>query len=271
MTEPFAKVAGMKHPIGSRRWSAVLSALLWLALASGTALLAAEPPAPWLFFDLGENSLVATPEDPRTGDIASLSWIRYAGDSGKVTNAHEYLKSLRSRGYPIGLIVNIPAEWGDPQLKQGNSWLAESDPATKEQAALALTAAKLEAINDYFEGRGPEDGPGQKRRWNDPAYPSMDFALFTRGAVFAPFFARFRKPMDGPTRSPDQLYLYRRAVELASRLGGRAIYQGTNSNDLAAAEEAGMLVRQLPYDAGRKVQAKGYYLDGPELDRMTRP
>ena len=81
----------------------------------------ASPPAreseavkPWVFFDLGENSLVATPKDPNTGDIVKLSWMRYVGEDGKEADARTYLEGLRVHGYSVGLIVNIPQDWGDP-------------------------------------------------------------------------------------------------------------------------------------------------------------
>ncbi|MBI4869583.1 MAG: hypothetical protein HY816_21815 [Candidatus Wallbacteria bacterium] len=254
--------------------------LLFALLALGAQLLGAWPrvqaadtsrPKPWVFFDLGENSLVSTPKDPASGDIVSLAWIRYLANDGKVTDAHAYLTRLRASGYSIGLVMNLPADWGDPQLEKANAWLSESNPARKEELAASLTAAKLELVRDYFEGRGPGDEPRRKPRWNDPQYPSVDFSLFPSGSIFVPFFQRNRKPMDGPARSSDQLFLYRQAVALAARHGAKALYQATDARDIAGAREAGMLVRQLPYDPDRRVQQKGYYLDEAAIERMTRP
>jgi hypothetical protein len=248
-------------------------AVLWLASLAGVAAFGQPQDVtgkPWLFFDLGENTLVVTVKDPRTGDIASMSWVRYQGPDGKVTDARTYLTSLRAHGYPVGLAVNIPQEWGDPGLTQARVWLTETDPAKKDQLAQALTAAKMEAIRDYFEGRGPGDPPDQKPRWQDPNYPEMDFDVFTPGDILVPFLARFRKPMDGPARSDDELLLYRQAIEMAARHGCKAIYQGADANDIAGAKKAGMVSHLLPFRSESPVQARGYYLSESQIDEMAR-
>jgi len=57
---------------------------------------------PWIFFDLGANTLVETTE---TGSKP----MNY------MPGAWEYLKDLRSKGYHLGLLVNIPESWGETQ------------------------------------------------------------------------------------------------------------------------------------------------------------
>jgi phosphoglycolate phosphatase-like HAD superfamily hydrolase len=69
--------------------------LLATALLSSPAF-AAPCARPWLLFDTG-NVLIDT------SDFAHLRFM---------PGAREYLRDARRRGYRIGLIVNIPDEWG---------------------------------------------------------------------------------------------------------------------------------------------------------------
>jgi FMN phosphatase YigB (HAD superfamily) len=57
---------------------------------------------PWLFFDLGADTIV----DTQTDDFKKVYYM---------PGAHEYLADLRAKGYHLGLLVNIPASWGDTQ------------------------------------------------------------------------------------------------------------------------------------------------------------
>ena len=243
----------------------ILCCALWVVVATAFA----EAPAkPWLFFDLGENSLLSTGKD-RDGDLNAVAWMKFQGDDGKPTDALAYLEGLRAKGYPIGLIINIPEEWGDPDLSRANAWLA-ADPARRDELAAPLTASKMEALIDYFDGHGPGDDPAQKRRWTDATHPAFDFQVFTRGAVLFPFFTRFRKPMDGPLVSKDQLFLYQEALELATRQGRRAIYQCADPGDATGARKAGLTVRPLSFEVTRGIQRKGYYMNDAEIDALLR-
>jgi hypothetical protein len=58
---------------------------------------------PWLFFDLGENTLVYTDGRSPEGDLIDMHYME---------GANEYLHDLADKGYPVNLIVNIPGEWG---------------------------------------------------------------------------------------------------------------------------------------------------------------
>lgn len=53
---------------------------------------------PWVFFDLGETLV-----DTKTSDFKALTFM---------PGAREYVRHLARKGYPMGLIVNIPANWG---------------------------------------------------------------------------------------------------------------------------------------------------------------
>ncbi|MBI3558562.1 MAG: hypothetical protein HY074_20015 [Deltaproteobacteria bacterium] len=53
---------------------------------------------PYIFFDLG-NTLV----DTKTYDFEKIMYM---------PGAYNYLRELKSHGYPLGMIVNIPESWG---------------------------------------------------------------------------------------------------------------------------------------------------------------
>ena len=79
-----------------------------------------ESPKPWMFFDLGENTLVRTPENPITHDLENIQYM---------PGAQEYLQNLSKRGYPLGLLVNWPPEEGGiDALKQyiSERWIDRS-------------------------------------------------------------------------------------------------------------------------------------------------
>lgn len=253
-----------------RRVFAVFRLILLISLTLTIARAAPPAPAkrPWVFFDLGENSLVTTPKDS-AGDITVSAWIRYRTPCGGTTDAHTYLSTLRAHGYQTGVIINIPEDWGDPDLSGANAWLTETDPDRKAELARNLTAAKLEVIQDFFEGRAPGDRTDQPRRWRDAAYPAIEFSVFSRENILLPFLTQYRKPMDGPIQSSDELYLYRQAIALAAKHGCQAVYQGADPNDVASAQKAGMITRLLPYRPGQSVQAADYYLSEAQLEKLS--
>ena len=245
-----------------------LMLLISLTLTVARAAPGASANRPWVFFDLGENSLVTTPKDS-SGDITAVAWIRYQAPGGATTDAHTYLSTLRAHGYQTGVIINIPADWGDPDLSGARAWLAATDPDRKAELARGLTAAKIEVLQDFFEGHAPGDATDRSPRWRDAAYPAMEFSLFTRENILLPFLTGYRKPMDGPARSTDEMYLYRQAIALAAKHGCQAIYQGADPNDVANAQKAGMITRLLPYRPGQSVQAADYYLSEAQLDQLS--
>lgn len=59
---------------------------------------------PFLFFDLGLNTLVDTSqEDPQTHEMIDVHYV---------PGAREYLAKLHELGYPLGLLVDVPEGWG---------------------------------------------------------------------------------------------------------------------------------------------------------------
>ncbi len=81
--------------------------LLSLLLAMPAGRASAAPVCVQIYFDLG-NTLVDTTQRDGQGEIKKIFYFP------KVPN---YLDALVARGYQLGLIVNVPAEWGIPGLE----------------------------------------------------------------------------------------------------------------------------------------------------------
>lgn len=244
--------------------------LFFFTVLAPLAAQAPEPVRPWLFFDLGDT-LIGTETDPETGDLARLWWTRFRAADGSVTDAHAYLTRMKALGFRIGLIVNIPQYWGDAGLRRARAWRSEPDEARRRRLMNELTKIKLDTIAEYFRGRGPGDAPDQLPRWNDPAFPSLDWSLFDPEGRLVPFFDENRKPDKAPYTSTAQLLLFQQALEIARRSGLPAVYQGENPHEIAAAKDVGLIGHQVPYVDGVPVQAKGFFLGEAEiLEALTR-
>jgi hypothetical protein len=227
------------------------------------------PPKPWLFFDLGDT-LVKTVIDPASHDMVRISWMRYYDEDGTVSDAFAYLTKMKAKGYPIGLIANIPQNWADPDLSKAKAWLAESDPVRRQALASALTRQKLGAMNDFFEGHGQGDAADHARRWNDPAHPAMEWEIFGPAFLLVPFFDEYRKPDKGPAQRDDQLFLFHQAFRLASRANTRLIYHGDNKWEIEAARGVGLISRLVPFQPNAEVQPKGFYLDEGGIEGLLK-
>jgi hypothetical protein len=239
-------------------------ALLSMALAAEPA----EGAKPWLFFDLGDT-VIRTPSDPQTHDGFNFHWMRFKDADGTPTDSHAYLTKLAKLGYKIGMITNIPQEWGDPELKKAKAWLAETDPEKRAHLAMALTEIKRGVIADFFQGKGPGDPADHPRRWNDPLHPDMEWGMFPLNLSLIPFLTEYRKPDHGPPTSDRQLYLFAEAVHRAARAGARALYQGENKFEVAAAQQAGMLGHLAVFKATQDIQDKGFLLSPAEIDHLV--
>ena len=77
---------------------------------------------PWVFFDLGDTLI----------DVKS----RKGKDVQYLPGAAEYLADLRSKGYHIGLITNVPENWGP-------------DHRTKVQVLKKGTPADVESLRTF--------------------------------------------------------------------------------------------------------------------------
>ncbi|MGK5085442.1 hypothetical protein WDW37_19310 [Bdellovibrionota bacterium FG-1] len=73
-----------------------------IALAKPTASASGNCGKGWVYFDLGDTLI-------DTHDWDHLKYLQ---------GAHDYLNSLKSAGFHLGLIVNIPEKWGDTESKK---------------------------------------------------------------------------------------------------------------------------------------------------------
>jgi FMN phosphatase YigB (HAD superfamily) len=81
----------------------IFTLLSFLVVAMGLSHSAhADCDLPWVFLDLGANTVIDTSDD-------TFDKVRY------MPGAHEYLQNLRNKGYHVGLLVNIPEAWGKTQ------------------------------------------------------------------------------------------------------------------------------------------------------------
>ncbi|MER5785437.1 hypothetical protein ABT104_27560 [Streptomyces mobaraensis] len=121
---------------GSARTGLALSAaLVWAVLgatasaalpqdasgATGTAAVARERACPVVYFDLGET-LVHTAAD---------------GSTGYRSGAASYLRALRERRVPVGLITNVPPSWGTTDAERAARLRKEVDAAWRGPAPFA--------------------------------------------------------------------------------------------------------------------------------------
>ncbi len=131
----------------------------------------------WVFFNLG-NTLI------------DLSQGR--GNQSYMPGAKQHLEQLRAKGYHLGLISNIPPDWG-----------------TTHQERLARLKNEV------------------RRGWKD----SIPFSWDEFELILLPANKEEAKP------SP---VLFRRALEAAMEMGGRAFFQGESQADVEVAAKTGL-------------------------------
>lgn len=141
---------------------------------------------PWVFFDLGNTIVMSAPGVP----------AQYA------PGAHAYLRELRRRGFPVGLITNIPEKWGNTR------------------------AEKVRALKDFIA-----------ETWTkDPSVEAMEWGDFPDAVILIPFHDVERKPDPFLFRSATAL------VKLAEGDSGCPIvYQGEDPAEIEAARKEGLI------------------------------
>ncbi len=141
---------------------------------------------PWVFFDLGNTVVASKP----------------GAESEYISGAHEYVKQLKRRGYRIGLISNVPQNWG----------------ATTEEKVKALKKMIAESWT-----KNPNADP-------------MDWSDFSDALLFVPNRAEYRKPAPYLFRSAlSQVSL----EEGETRC--RVVFQGEDPKEVEAAKKEGMV------------------------------
>ncbi|MBS1963852.1 MAG: hypothetical protein JST04_16700 [Bdellovibrionales bacterium] len=169
--------------------SVAAASVLGLAAAFAvTASISATPPdcgKPWVFFDLGNTVVASAP----------------GRESRYVPGAHAYVQELRRRGYPVGLLTNIPEKWGRTR------------------------AEKIRALKRLM-----------RETWTtDPAAEAMDWSDFPEAVIVIPPSDAERKP--APYLFEAALTF---AARDAGRDGCPVIFQGEDPAEIAAAEKAGL-------------------------------
>ncbi|MBS1964091.1 MAG: hypothetical protein JST04_17905 [Bdellovibrionales bacterium] len=164
---------------------------------------------PYVFFDLG-NTLV----DTKTHDYNPMSLM---------PGAAAYVEKLLAAGYPLGLIVDVPEEWGRNY--------PPGEPVKD------LKTAKWLRTLDFINGKVPED----KTSWEGKPFDANLFGEFKgegRGRVFV---GRVLQPMkDAQRKDGGSLVLFEEAKKIAEAAGCDALYISEAEDQLKWANAAGV-------------------------------
>lgn len=200
-----------------------------LLVIIGAAHARADEKKAWIFFDLGQT-LVDT-------DSFSYNPMFY------LPGAKEYLDQVVAAGHPVGLIIDIPEDWG------------KGYPAKDE-----LTSKWLRTI-DFIAGKVPDDGAS----WRGDPFDITPFGSFQgqgkdrvfKGRVLLPFTNAQRKD-EGST------YLFEEARRMAEAEGAKVLYVSEAADHVQAARGVGLAGHTiLPGVTGPM------YVPLPEIDRFV--
>lgn len=183
---------------------------LALALLLFSVTAKADCDRPWIFFDTGET-LIAVPKDYKNME--------------NEPGMEKYLRELKASGYPIGLIVNIPEEWGEG--------IPGKDQVTRRVIFLQQFLAEgwKEGADPFpMELFGKMRGKGANRKF--------------QGRVFFPTHNSDRKPAVCPTCALNV------AFDAAKRAGCPALYLGEDAKEMEAAESVGFIPFQVGHSDG---------------------
>ncbi len=178
----------------------ILAAALFSVSAHATSCL-----QPWMLFDTGDT-LVIVPEDYK-------NMHNEPGLEG-------YLKQLEAANFPLGLIINVPEDWGQE--------IPVDDLLTRKvlYTQQFFREGWLGDAPDFPWGRfGKIEGQGKDRRFH--------------GHVFFPAKNSDRKPGTCPTCTLNL------AFDAAKKAGCPAIYQGEDAAEMEAAEKVGLIPFQV--------------------------
>jgi len=156
-----------------------------LAASFGISERVGECGKPWVFFDLGNTVVASAPGQ----------------ESKYVPGAHAYVRELRKRGYPIGLITNVPEKWG------------------------ATRTAKIRALKKLIDETWTKEAGAERMDWSD----------FPDSAIVIPR----RDPERKPAPYLFQAALAHVALEEGTR-DCPVFYQGEDAGEVATAERTGL-------------------------------
>lgn len=149
---------------------------------------------PWIFFDLGNTLIEAAP----------------GHESRYLPGAQSYIEELKKRGYPMGLITNIPEKWGNSQ------------------------STRIQALKKIVRETWTKDPSANEMNWND--FPESHIVVPPRDANRKPAPYLFRAALAAVTLEE-------------GKIGCPVYFQGEDPLEVAAAEKVGMrgyIVRKDP-------------------------
>ncbi len=198
-------------------------ALVFLALQFGFHTVTANECAKaFIFFDLGETLI-----DTNSHDFNPM-FIK--------PGALEHLQLLNEHGYPLGLITDVPENWGSDQPDV----LKIRDFHT----------AKFKRLLNFTEGIYASDKSswiGPKFNWTffgtfeNRTSPKDDANLKFWGRVILPYKTSERKKNGG-------VVMFQRARQLATQMGCQAVYETSEGTEIEPAYSQGL----IPYWVGHE-------------------
>jgi hypothetical protein len=200
-----------------------------------------------LYFDLGQTLV-----DTDTHKYKPMFYFRLNAhqhsEAAFFPSAREYLEELVWRGYKLGLLADIPGDWG------------VNYPAA--EPVRHLPTAKVLRTMAFLAGQHPEDNAsweGQPFDWSPFARIHGNGAdRFVTGRVFLPQSNAERK-------KAGSLALFQRAVEAAGAEGCPALFQGEQEKEMELAEKAGM----IPFWVGNTVRGQ-FFLQPEDIAAYIR-
>lgn len=192
----------------------------------------------WVFFDLG-NTIV----DTQTHNYKPMFHLREVSakneeglnkwiDGALYESSSDYISALRNSDYTLGLITDVPEEWG------------VNYPA--EAPIVNYSTAKIFRLLDFLSGKVPTDNTSWME--GEPSFDYSPYGKFEGEGVDQIFVGRMILPQNNTERkNKGSTVTFERAVAAAASQGCKAIYQGEDEAEMKLAESVGM----YPYLVGK--------------------
>jgi hypothetical protein len=192
---------------------------------SALPAVAAECPRPWILFDTGQT-LVATPPDYK--------------NMRNMPGMEDYIKALGEENYLLGLVINVPEDWG--------SEIPVQDPIAKRviyTQQFFQEGWMPKAAVFPWDPFGKFEGKGSTREF--------------KGRVFFPMKDAERKPAICPS------CVLNVALNAAKKAGCAAIFEGEDAEEMKAAEEVGL----IPFQVGNTDPSQ-FYLAPEKIEAYVK-
>lgn len=201
----------------------------------------------FLYFDLGQTLV-----DTDTNQYNPMYYFRLNerdhSDARAFPTAKEYLDELAARGHQLGLLADIPGDWGVNY--------PENAPVRD------LPTAKILRTMDFLAGLVPAD----EASWTGEAFDWSPFVEITGEGSERLALGRLFLPQSNAERKKvGSLAVFHRGVEAAKAQGCPAVFQGEQEKEMELAEKAGM----IPYWVGHTVKGR-FFLAPEEIGAYVR-